>query len=122
MLDFFEIIRRSLNGPYYSEQDFDIKVVVPKLRQAVKKYGIRWDGKTPVSNNDQLADDVFQAALELCVDTGCYCTDTNRVIRFTREELLEALRDAPAVPVFGEGRDRKVMVGRKPESTIPPWC
>jgi methylamine--corrinoid protein Co-methyltransferase len=122
MLDFFEIIRRALNGPYYSEQDFDMKVVVPKLRQVVKKYGIRWDGKTPVSNDDQLADDVFQAALELCVDTGSYCTDTNRVIRVTKEELLEALRDAPAAPVFGEGRDRKVMVARKPESTIPPWC
>ena len=40
MLDFFEIIRRALNGPYYSEQDFDMKVVVPKLRQVVKKYGI----------------------------------------------------------------------------------
>ena len=54
MLDFFEIIRRALNGPYYSEQDFDMKVVVPKLRQVVKKYGIRWDGKTPVSNDDQV--------------------------------------------------------------------
>jgi len=122
MLDFFEVIRRALNGPYYSEHDFDMKVVVPKLRQVVKKYGIRWDGQTPIPNDDKLADDVFQAALELCAETGAYCTDTSRVIRFTKEELLEGLRDAPASPVFGEGRDRKTMVGRKPESSIPPWC
>jgi methylamine--corrinoid protein Co-methyltransferase len=122
MLDFFEIIRRSLNGPYYSEQDFDMKVFVPKLRQVVKKYGLHWDGKTPIPNDDQLADDVFQAALELCVDTGTYCTDTSRVIRFTIEELLEALRDAPSQPFFGEGRDRKAMLARKPESSDPPYC
>ena len=121
MLDFFEIIRRSLNGPYYSEQDFDMKVFVPKLRQVVKKYGLHWDGKTPIPNDDQLADDVFQAALELCVDTGTYCTDTSRVIRFTKEELLEGLRDAPSQPVFGEGRDQKAMLARKPESSAPPY-
>jgi methylamine---corrinoid protein Co-methyltransferase len=122
MIDFFEVIRRALNGPYYSERDFDMKVVVPKLRQVVKKYDIRFDPQNPIANDDKLADDVFQAALELCEETGCYCTDTSRVIRFTREELLEGLRDAPAAPVFGEGFDRKAMVGRKPESSIPPWC
>ena len=122
MLDFFEVIRRSLNGPYYSEQDFDMKVVVPKLRQVVKKFDIHWDGKTPLSNDDKLADDVFQAALELCIETGTYCTDTSRVIRFTKEEFLEGLRDAPAAPVFGEGRDRKAMLARKPESNDPPYC
>jgi methylamine--corrinoid protein Co-methyltransferase len=96
--------------------------VVPKLRQVVKKYDIRFDPDRAVANDDKLADDVFQAALELAEATGCYCTDTSRVIRFTREELLEALRDAPTAPEFGEGRDRKAMLGRKPESSIPPWC
>ncbi len=122
MVDFFEVIRRALNGPYFSERDFDMKVVVPKLRQVVKKYGIHFDPQNPVPNDDQLADDLFQAALELCAETGCYCTDTSRVIRFTKEELLEGLRDAPKAPVFGEGRDRKAMLGRKPESNIRPWC
>jgi methylamine---corrinoid protein Co-methyltransferase len=122
MIPFFEVIKRALNGPYYSEHDFDMKVVVPKLRAIVKKYGIRFDPENPIANDDKLADDVFQAALELCVETGTYCTDTSRVIRFSREELLEGLRDAPAAPVFGEGRDRKAMLGRKPESSLPPWC
>ena len=122
MISFFEVIRRALNGPYYSERDFDMKVVVPRLRAVVKKYGIRFDPQNPIPHDDKLADDVFQAALELCVETGTYCTDTSRVIRFTKEELLEGLQDAPSAPVFGEGRDRKAMLGRKPESSIPPWC
>lgn len=122
MVDFFEIIRRALNGPYCTEKDFDLKIMVPNLRRVLKKYDIRYDPTDPVPNDDQLADRVFQAALELCAETGVYCTDSSRVIRFTMEEILEGLRDAPSAPVFGEGRDRKAMVGRVPECDIPPYC
>lgn len=122
MINFFEVIRRALNGPYYTERDYDLKVMVPKLRELVKKYDIRYDPENPVPNDDKLADDVFQAAVELAAATGCYCTDTSRVIQFTKEEIMEGLRDAPAAPVFGEGFDRKTMLGREPESDVPPWC
>ena len=122
MIDFFEIVKRALNGPYCSEPDFDMKVFVPALRAVVKRYGMRFDAQNPIPNDDRLADDVFQAALDLCVETGVYCTDTNRVIKLTRDELLEGLRDAPAAPLFGEGRDRKAMIGRRPDSDLPPWC
>jgi len=122
MIDFFEVIKRALTGPYYSEQDFTLKVLVPKLRAIIKKYGIIYDSATPVPSNDQLADDVFRAGVELCAEVGCYCKDTSRVIRFTTDEILEALRDAPSQPFFGEGRDRKAMFARKPESSDPPYC
>ncbi len=122
MISFFEIVKRALNGPYYAEQDFAMKVVVPKLREVVAKYDIRYDAENPVPDDDKLADDVFQAGLELYTATGTYCTDTSRVIRFTKEEILEGLRDAPAAPVYGEGADEKTMVARRPESDDPPWC
>ncbi len=122
MITFFEVIRRALNGPYCSEKDFAMKVVVPKLREVVKKYDIHYDPDNPVPDDDQLADRVFQAGLELCVEAGAYCTDTSRIIRFTEEEVWEGLRDAPSAPVFGEGADRKAMLARKPESDAPPYC
>ena len=118
MISFFEVIKRALNGSYYSEQDFAMKVVVPKLRELVAKYDIRYDPENPVPSDDKLADDVWQAGLELSIHTGAYCTDTSRVIKFSEEEILEGLRDAPSAPVFGEGSDEKVMVARQPESTV----
>jgi len=122
MIDFFEVIKRGLNGPYYSEQDFTLKILVPKLRAVTKKYGIRCDPSTPIPSDDKLADDVFHAGVELAAEVGCYCKDTSRVIRFTADEIQEALRDAPSTPFFGEGRDRKAMLARKPESSDPPYC
>ena len=122
MLSFFEIIKRALTGPYFTEEEFDLQVLVPKIRQVIKKYDIRYDPQTPLPSDDKLADDVFEAALEFYTDVGTYCTDTGRVIRFTRDEILEGLKDAPESPVLGEGRDQKAMVGRHPESEVPPWC
>ena len=122
MIEFFEIIRRALNGPFYSEKDFALKVLVPKLRELIKKYDIQHDPATPIPDDDDLADRVFRAGFELCAEVGCYCNDTSRVIQFTEQELLEALRDAPSESFFGEGRDRKAMVARRPESSAPPYC
>lgn len=122
MIGFFEVVKRALNGPYYSEKDFDLKVFVPRLRQILAKYDIPNSPTGVLPNDDELADRVFQAGLELCVATGVYCTDTGRLIRFTEEEVHQALRDAPHAPVFGEGSDRKVMIARKPDSDLPLWC
>ncbi len=122
MIDFFEIIRRALNGTYCAEQDFAMKVLVPKLKAIIKKYDIRYDPETPVPSDDALADRVFEAGLELCAEVGCYCKDTSRIMRFTPAEIREALRDAPVSPVFGEGCDRLAMPVRKPESADPPYC
>ena len=36
MIDFFEIIRRALDGPYSAEQDFALKILVPKLTALLK--------------------------------------------------------------------------------------
>lgn len=120
MIDFFEITKRALNGPYYTEKDFDMKVLVPKVREVVDKYDLHYDPENPIPDDDQLADDVFQAGLELYSAVGTYCTDTSRVIQLTKEEILEGLRDAPAAPVFGEGSDRGTLVGRRPESDSHP--
>ena len=109
MIDFFEIIKRALNGPYCAEQDFAMKILVPKLRAVVKKYDIKYDPTTPVPSDDKLADDIFQAGLELCAEVGCYCKDTSRIIKFTPEEIAEALRDAPAR--LGLRRDRDPVAG-----------
>ena len=122
MIDFFEITKRALNGPYCAEQDFAMKVLVPKLKAVVKKYDIKYDPNNPVPSDDKLADDIFQAGLELCAEVGCYCKDTSRIIKFTPEEIAEALRDAPSAPEYGEGADRKVMPVRPPESSEKPYC
>jgi len=122
MVDFFEVIRRALNGPYYAEDDFIMRLLVPQLRDVVKGYDISHDPHNPVPDDDRLADAVFQAGKDLFTRVGVFCPDTSRVIRFSDEEVEEALRDAPSAAVYGEGRDETVWVARRPESHVRPFC
>jgi methylamine--corrinoid protein Co-methyltransferase len=122
MIPFIEIIDRSLNGPYCLQQDFDLKVFVPKLREVVNKYKIKFNPDIPIPWDDELADRVFQAAVEFYSDVGTYCIDMERIIKFTELEILEGIKMAPFEPTFGEGKDCKKLLPRRPESDIPPWC
>jgi methylamine--corrinoid protein Co-methyltransferase len=122
MIPFIEVIDRSLTGPYSLQEEFDLNVFVPKLREVTTKYKIKFDPDMPIPWDDDLADRVFQAAVEFYSQVGTYCIDTERIIKFSVSEILEGLNTAPFEPTFGEGRDYKKLLPRKPESEIPPWC
>ncbi len=122
MINIIQIMDRALEGPFTIENDFDLNIFYPKLKEVIKKYEIKYDPENPLSCDDDLSDRVFKAGIELYADVGVYCADTERVIKFTEDEILEGLAEAPCNPVFGEGNDARTLVARKPESNIPPWC
>jgi methylamine--corrinoid protein Co-methyltransferase len=121
MLNFLEIYERALKGPIMSEQDFDMKVFIPALRNVVRDYEIRYDKENPVPADDAAADNLFRAAVDFMRQVGVYCQDTNRVIRFSSEEILEAVREAPGRCLAGEGKDAGVFTMRKPDDPRVPW-
>jgi len=120
-VNFFEILKRASSGPLVSEKEFNL-LVSKKLKEVVKEYDIKFDGETLVPSDDSLADDVYKAAIEFYADVGTYCMDTERIIKFTEEEIKEGLKNAPHKAFFGEGKEAKVFTPRKPESKDPPWC
>jgi methylamine--corrinoid protein Co-methyltransferase len=122
MISFTEVIDRAMTGPLMPEKEYDLKVFVPKLRQVSKKYEIRYNPDVAVPADDEFADRLFGAGLELYREVGTYCTDTNRIIQFTADEIREGLVTAPVGPIFGEGKDAKPYPSRRPDSDIPPWC
>ena len=122
MLSFAAIVDRALSGPICTERDFELGIFVPNLRRVVEKYGVKYDPQNPVPADDELADRVWEAGLEFLVETGVYCTDTERRILFTREEIEGALASGPRGNTFGEGKDARVMPRRRPGDETPPWC
>ncbi|MGB2825770.1 MAG: monomethylamine:corrinoid methyltransferase, partial [Thermoplasmata archaeon] len=122
MVQMLDVMEKALNGLPMSENDYQLRRYAPKVQEKVREYKIKYDPENPVSSDNSLADDMFEAGLELIVDVGAYCMSTNRVISFTESEVREGLRNAPSKVFFGEGRDRKAMTPRKPEDKTPPWC
>ncbi len=121
MISFWDAIGRSETGPFVKEEEFD-RQVGRVARQMVEKYDIRYKPGQVIPADDNLADRVYQAGLDLFLQLGIYCRDTSRLMKFTRDEVEWALKHAPATVTYGQGRDVAVMTYRAIEDPKPPFC
>ncbi len=117
----WEVVERSIEGPFCEDQEFLHKRVVPKVKELVKKYGIKYNPKTPVPSDDGLADAVWQAAVEFFREVGAYHQDTHRIIQFTEGEIKEALYNVKDRYTVGDGKEAKVFGWRGVEDSTPPF-
>lgn len=112
---FPEIVKRSETGPYLREAEFE-KQLIQRVRELVRRYDIRFDPRVVIPWDDDLADRVYQAGLELFIELGAYNMSTERCIRFSREEIELAVASAPSAVVLGSGKDAVTMRHRGVES------
>jgi methylamine--corrinoid protein Co-methyltransferase len=113
-----EIVARSETGPYAKESDFDL-MLVRRIPELVAQHGLMFDPDVLVPNDDDMADRLYQAAVELFVDVGAYNQTSERRIRFSRDEVEEIVAQQPSSVVLGTGKDAIVEQHRGVESSIP---
>lgn len=117
----WDTMERSQVGPYMEEKHFVKKVLMPGIKNVVKKYGIQYDPAQPVPADDDLADRIWQAAVELFLTVGTYNQDTHRVIHYTEAELKEALYAAPDQYIVGGNHDQRRFGHRHVEGKERPF-
>jgi len=101
--------------------DFDLAFSM-KVRELVAKYDIQYNLEQLVCD-DATADAVFEAGIELLADIGVLHTETNRVIKFDREEIKALAGEAydnPSKAEFGTGDDKMTIAFRTGEDSRPP--
>ena len=103
-----EITKRAQSGPYIKESEFDLKVA-KRIKELVKERGIKYDPNVLCPADDDLADRVWEAGLQLFLEFGAYCQTTERCIRFTRDEVLDILSEVRNEITLGVGKDAVVM-------------
>ena len=121
MISIIEFQRRSLTGPIKKSDEFDIEFSM-KVRELVAKYNIKYNPEELIVD-DATADAVFQAGVELLADIGLYHLDTERVVKFTKEEvevLAREYRENPSKHTFGRGKDEVTVEYRAGADTRPP--
>jgi len=113
-----EIVKRSEIGPYLPEAEFEraLTRLVPEL---VRKHGIHYDPQVLIPSDDDMADRLYQAGMDLFLEMGAYNMSTERRILFSRGEVEEAVAAAPSAVRLGEGKDAVVMCWRGVESQVP---
>ena len=107
-------------GPMMSGKDWDM-ALFKKMSELVKEYEIKCpdDPSVWINTDDSLADAAWQAAVDFVVDVGCFCLDRGRVVKFSEEEVREAIRSMQGEVVMGEGKDARVWRQHEIEGTEP---
>jgi len=116
----FEAYNRARTGPKVLESDWDNVIIPSTLTRLKEKYDIKMDKKVIIPTDQVLINKLFKAGLEMLVETGIYCFSTGRVIKYTEEEVLTAIKDTPKEFWLGEGKDAVLMKDRKHNDTRPP--
>jgi len=116
-----EILKREETGPLLDANDFLMKRVAANVMKLQKKYDVRWDGKTLLNLDDDMADRCWAAGKELLLATGLYCINSRRVIGFAPGEVEFALRFAPRKVSMGQGKDIVKIRHREVEDRRPPF-
>ncbi len=113
-----ELVKRSEQGPYIKESEYE-KKLVSLVAELVKKSDLKFDPEELVPADDGLADRLWQAGLDLFLELGVYNQSTERLIKFSRDEVLDEVAAAPSAVVLGAGKDQVTERHRDIESDIP---
>jgi methylamine---corrinoid protein Co-methyltransferase len=123
MIEYVEIIDRARTGKRCTTEEWDTQIVPGTVKELLAKYRIEkvFDPATPVNSDDELADTFFAAGLELAERTGFFCETTGRIIAFSRDEIIEAMKEDIPYVEFGTHPDQRTLWARRPEDPRPPF-
>jgi methylamine--corrinoid protein Co-methyltransferase len=120
MISLVEIADRMRTGPVMASKEWDM-ALFKKMTELVEKYDIECPSEQSnwINTDDSLADAAWQAAIEFVVDVGCFCFDRERVVKFSEEEVREAIRSMQKEVVMGEGEDVRIWKQHRIEGNEP---
>ena len=103
--DFYE---RAKTGEKITQDDWDLSVIPSKTAELKKKYGLDFKGEFIPTDMD-MADKLFKAGFEMLLEAGVFVTDTHRVVKYTEDEIWDAINNVQREFTLGTGRDRSVI-------------
>ena len=112
MISLLEVAERARSGSKLTDKEWGL-ALFKKLQELIIKHELKQESPERFYEVDnEYADSLFQAAVDLLSELGIYCTHTKRTIKFTEDEIREALREVPSSVKIGEGRDQRVWQKR----------
>ncbi|UCF99135.1 MAG: monomethylamine:corrinoid methyltransferase [Spirochaetaceae bacterium] len=115
---FVDIWDRAQKGQLVGEKDWNMGLF-RKLTELTKKYDISRKKEEWINTDDEILERVFEAAVEFISTTGVYCRDLERVIRFSEDEVRQAVESAPSEVTVGAGAEQRTMTHMAIEDPRP---
>jgi methylamine--corrinoid protein Co-methyltransferase len=119
MISVLEIAERASTGPKIEEIEWNTGLF-KKMQDLTERYKLRYSGPDLLfSVDDEYCDNLFRAAVDFLVESGVYCVSTNRIIKFTEDEIEGCLKEVPKEITIGEGKDARVVKKRRMNDASP---
>lgn len=117
---YLEFCERSHTGEKVTKDEWDMDYIIDTVRDIVEDYEFEWDKEVIIPEEDKLFDDMFAAAKRMILETGVYNMSTQRIIKFTEEEIEEGIQNMKTELTMGEGKDAYTLVARNVEDRREP--
>lgn len=113
IISYPEIWKRSISGREVDKTDWDLEYVVMPVKRLVSEYDLSWDKEQIIPQDCKMIQRLFAAGLELAIYSGVYCISTGRVIKFSQDEIANAMYRVPQRLRMGTGEDCRWLFSRR---------
>jgi methylamine--corrinoid protein Co-methyltransferase len=117
----WDILDRTTTGPIMREEEFETELFPTVMADVVARHKITCDPDEPIMSDPDMADEIFQAGVELLLEVGLYCKDTRRIVKFTEEEIKEVIHSRKHEVTLGRDRDAITLKPRAPGDRQHPY-
>ncbi|MDV0447450.1 hypothetical protein MsAg5_13430 [Methanosarcinaceae archaeon Ag5] len=115
-VDCYEFYDRSKVGEKCSQDEWDLMRIPMKAAELKQKYKLDFKGEFVPTNAD-MVEKLFWAGFDMLLESGIFVTDNQRVVKYTADEMWDAISNPQYEFQLGSGRDavqvRKRNVGDK---------
>jgi methylamine--corrinoid protein Co-methyltransferase len=120
-IDCYEFYDRAKTGAKITQDDWDLMTIPTKALELKKKYKVDFK-KEFIPTDIDMMENLFKAGFDMLLECGIFCTDTHRIVKYTEDEIWDAINNVQKEFVLGTGRDavpvRKRSVGDKRKPII----
>ena len=103
-IDAYEFYNRAKTGEKCSQDDWDLMKIPMKAMELKQKYGLDFKGEF-VPTDAAMTEKLFKAGFEMLLDLGIFVTDTQRIVKYTEDEIWDSIRNPQSEFKLGTGRD-----------------
>lgn len=97
-------VYKAVNGIKRTEREHDA-LIYEKSMELVKSHDLFFDQEYLIPSDLEMADRLYDAAINLLEDVGVFCIDTGRVIELSRKEIVRCIRNACSSFSTGENSE-----------------
>lgn len=119
-MNYLDIVERAYTGEKISKQDWDIDGVAMPIMDILDEFDLTYEKGEVMAYDEDMLRRFYAAGRKLAVESGIYCQDTGRIIKFTEAEIDEAAANQKKEMKTGQGEDGFTFRSRKPEDSIRP--